>query len=110
MNYMNSIMIINQLQKNVKLVIISCTNYYGSIANKYDIKIDDVNKLIPNLGSKNKYVLYYRNLQLYLSLGMKLTKVKQFKQSDWLRKYTDFNTGKRKNTDSSFEKVFETDG
>ena len=41
---------------------------------------------------------------------MKLTKVKQFKQSDWLRKYTDFNTGKRKNTDSSFEKVFETDG
>ena len=41
---------------------------------------------------------------------MKLTKVKQFKQSDWLRQYIDFNTGKRKNTDSSFEKVFETDG
>ena len=41
---------------------------------------------------------------------MKLAKVKLFKQSDWLRKYTDFNTGKRKNTDNSFENVFETNG
>ena len=42
-------------------------------------------KLIPNLGSKTNYVLYYRNLQLYLSLGMKLTKIHKalkFKQSD----------------------------
>ena len=101
---------IYDIRPNKSTPLESCTNYYGSIANKYDIKIDDVNKLIPNLGSKNKYVLYYRNLQLYVSLGMKLTKVKQFKQSDWLRQYIDFNTGKRKNTDSSFEKVFETDG
>ena len=72
------------------------SNYYGSIAYKNDIKTDDVNKLITNLGNKTKYVLHYRNLQLYLSLGMTLTKVKQFKQSDWLRTYTDFNTGKRK--------------
>ena len=32
-------------------------------------------KLIPNLGNKTDYVLHYRNLQLYLSLGMKLTKI-----------------------------------
>ena len=45
------------------------------IANKYEIKVGDVKKLIPNLGNKIRYVLHYRNLELYLSLGMKLTKI-----------------------------------
>ena len=31
--------------------------------------------LVPNLGDKTNYVLHYRNLQLYLSLRMKLTKI-----------------------------------
>ena len=78
-------------------------NYCSSIANKYNIKIGSVNKTVPNLGNKSKYVLYYRNLQLYLSIGMKLIKVHKmlkFKQSDWLKKYTDFNTDKRKNAAS----------
>ena len=39
---------------------------------KYEIKVGDVKKLIPNLGNKTNYVVHYRNLQLYLSLGMKL--------------------------------------
>ena len=51
------------------------SNYCFNIANKYGIKIGGVNKLVPNLGNKSKYVVHYRNLQLYLPLGMKLTKV-----------------------------------
>ena len=39
--------------------------------------VNGFNKLVPNLGNKRKYCLHYRNLQLYLSLGMKL-KFKQF--------------------------------
>ena len=46
-----------------------------NIADKYEIKVGDVKKLIPNLGNKTNYVVYYRNLQLYLSLRMKLTKM-----------------------------------
>ena len=74
-----------------------------------DIKVGNVKKLIPNLGNKTKYVLYYRNLQLYLSLGMKLTKIHralQFKQSDWMKKYIDSNAEKRKNAANDFEKDF----
>ena len=63
------------------------SDYCSSIANEYGIKSGGVNKLGPKLGNKNKCVLHYKNLQLYLSLGMKLTKVhniSKFKQSDWL--------------------------
>ena len=45
--------------------------------------------MFPNLSNKTKYVLHYRNLQLYLSLGMKLTKINRalrFKQSHWMKK------------------------
>ena len=83
--------------------------YFQTIADKYDIKVDDVKKLIPNLGNKTKYVLHYRNLQLYLSLGMKLTKIHrvlQFKQSNWMKKYIEFNTKKRMSATNDFEKDF----
>ena len=80
-----------------------------NIANRCGIKIGGVNKLVPNLGNKSKYVLHYRDLQLSLLLEMKLVKVHRiikFKQSDWLKKFIDFNTNKRKNAGNSFEKDF----
>ena len=73
------------------------------------IKVGDVKQLIPNLGNKTKYVVHYRTLQLYLSLGMRLIKIHRvlkFKQSDWMKKYIDFNNEKRKNAAYDFEKDF----
>ena len=85
------------------------SKYCFNIANEYGIKIGGANKLVPNLGNKSKYVVHYRNLRLYLSLGMKLIKVHtilKFKQTDWLKKYIDFNADNRKNVANSFEKDF----
>ena len=69
----------------------------------------ELKKLIPNLGDIVKYVVHYRNLQYYLSLGMKLTKVHkilQFRQSDWLKEYVDFSTKKRQKSTDEFNKFF----
>ena len=92
-----------------KLVVSSdmLSEYCRIIAAKNQIKVGGVKKLVPNLGNKTKYVLHYRNLQLYLSSGMKLTKIHRilkFKQSDWIRRYILFNTEKRKNAANVFEK------
>ena len=68
-----------------------------------------VMKLIPNLGNKTNYVVHHKNLQFYLSLGMELTKIHRvlkFNQSDWMKKYIDFNIEKRTNAANSFEKNF----
>ena len=79
------------------------------IAGEYGIIVGDVNKLIPNLANETNCVLHYRNLQLYLSLGMKLTKVYKvlkLNQSDCMKKYINFNIKKRTNAANSLEKVF----
>ena len=61
------------------------SNYCKKIAEEYEVKVGDVKKLIPkfHLGNKTNHVVHYRNLQLYLSLGMtKIHKVLKFKRSD----------------------------
>ena len=68
------------------------SDYCKNIADEYRIKVGDVMKLMTNLGNKTNYVVHYRYLQLYLSLGMKLTKIHRvlkFKQSDQMKKCID---------------------
>ena len=85
------------------------SDYCKTIQKKFNISSGLVHKLIPTLADKQNYVLHYRNLQLYLNLGLKLKKVHrvlEFNQSPWLKQYIDFNTQKRTNAKNSFEKDF----
>ena len=86
------------------------SNYSEQIRQKYNITIGQVHKLIPTLSKiKKNFVLHYRNLQLYLDLGLRIKKVHrvlEFNQSPWLKQYIDFKTQKRTNAKNSFEKDF----
>ena len=54
------------------------SNYCKDIVNEYDIKVSGVKKLVPNFGNKVEYVVHYKNLQYYLSLGIKLVKIIEY--------------------------------
>ena len=54
------------------------SKYCSDIGKKYGIKVAGINK--------SKYIVHYKNLQLYLLLGTKLVSVHRtltFNQSDW---------------------------
>ena len=68
-----------------------------------------VPKLLTTLDDKQNYVLHFRNLKLYLSLGLELKaihRVLSFKQRAWMKPFIDFNTQKRAAATNSFEKDF----
>ena len=67
----------------------------------------DCKKLTPNLCSKERYVVHYRNLQLYIELGLVVTNIHRvisFTQSKWLKEYIDFNTANRKAARNAVDK------
>ena len=79
-------MIIHYVQKKTEIGYDTLSKYCKYIADKYGIKFDGVKKLISNLSDKFKYVVHYKNLKYYLSLGIKLVRVHRilcFKQSSW---------------------------
>ena len=73
------------------------------------MKINKVEKLIPNLCDKEKYLVHIRALDQALKHGLILKKVHRvisFQQRAWLKPYIDKNTKLRKEATSDFEKDF----
>ena len=71
------------------------------------MKIHKVEKLVPNLKDKNKYVVHIKALHQALQHGLVLKKVHrviQFEQSAWLMPYIMLNTRLRTAAKNEFEK------
>ena len=73
------------------------------------MKINRVEKVVPNLYDTKKYVIHIRALVQALKHGLILEKVRrviEFNQSEWLKPYIDFNTELRTKAKDDFEKDF----
>ena len=71
--------------------------------------IGRVEKLVPNLYYKKKYVIHIRALDQALKHGLMLErihKVIEFKQLAWMKEYIDFSTKLRTAATNDFEKDF----
>ncbi|KAL4083532.1 hypothetical protein QTP88_028848 [Uroleucon formosanum] len=65
-----------------------------------------IRKLVATLESKERYIVHCRNLKQAMANGLKVKKVYrvlQFKQSKWLAKYINLNSGMRKKAMNQFE-------
>ena len=68
-----------------------------------------VEKLIPNLRDKTKYVIHYKNLIQCLKAGLKLKKIHRgikFIESEWIKPYIEMNANLRTKAKNNFEKDF----
>ena len=71
--------------------------------------INKVEKLVPNLRDKKKYVIHIRALDQAMSHGLVLERIHraiEFDQSAWMKPYIDFNTQLRTGATNDFEKDF----
>ena len=85
------------------------SEYSQTLRKVLGLKGNPNEKLVPNLNKKEKYVVHYRNLQQYVSHGLKVIKVHRvimFQQSKWLAEYIALNTEKRKAAKNPFKNDF----
>ena len=85
------------------------SEYQRRLMADLDLTMPKNKKLVLTLEDKEKYVVYYRNLQFYLRQGMRLKKVHrviEFDQEPWMEPYIRMNTEFRKQAKSDFETDF----
>ena len=73
------------------------------------LKIGNVEKLIPNLFDKEKYVVHHHSLKQYEELGLKIKKIHRgikFREEPWMKSYIELNTDLRAKGKYDFEKDF----
>ena len=73
------------------------------------MKINGVEKLVPNLYYKKKYAVHIKALEQAIDHGLVLERIHrciEFKQSAWMKEYIYFNTRLRTAAKNNFEKDF----
>jgi len=74
---------------------------------KFGYRHTATEKLMLTLYDKNNYIIHFKNLKLYLELGLKLKCIHRglkFRQSKLLKPYIKMNTKLRKESNNDFEK------
>ena len=84
------------------------SEYQNYLNNKLNIKYNEKDKkLILDLLPKKNYKIYYKNLEYYMKLGVKITKIHKiltFDEKPFLKEYIDLNTNLRKKAKNDLEK------
>ena len=84
------------------------SKYQTYLNNKLNIKYNEKDKkLILDLLPKKNYKIYYKNLEYYMKLGIKVTKIHKiltFNEKPFLKEYIDLNTNLRKKAINDLEK------
>ena len=84
------------------------SEYQKYLNDKLNIKCNEKDKkLILDLLPKKNYKVYYKNLEYYLKLGIKVTKLHRiltFDEKPFLKEYIDSNTELRKKSKNDLEK------
>ena len=71
--------------------------------------MSNVEKRLATVKDKDFYILHYRNLQLYVSLGLQVKRIHAgivFKQEPIMKSYVDFNSEKRAQATNKFDTDF----
>ena len=84
------------------------SEYQNYLNNKLNIKYNEKDKkLILDLLPKKNYKIYYKNLEYYMKLGVRITKIHKiltFDEKPFLKEYIDLNTNLRKKAINDLEK------
>ncbi|XP_040065262.1 uncharacterized protein LOC120839101 [Ixodes scapularis] len=84
------------------------SSYQKALVKKFGLpERESERKLLLTLFPKRNYVIHFRNLKLYLQLGLKLKKIHrvlQFSQRAFLKEFIDFNHDLRKQATNTFQK------
>ena len=83
------------------------SEYQKYLNDKLNIKYNEKDKKVMlDLLPKKNYKVYYKNLEYYIKLGLKVTKVHRiltFDEKPFLKEYIDLNTELRKNSKNDLE-------
>ena len=85
------------------------SDFQTSLRNTLKMTASKTKKLRQTFHPKKNYVLHYRDLNFYVNIGIKITKVYQavkFRQSKWLSSYVALNTQNRQTAFTKFDQDF----
>ena len=83
--------------------------YQLNLKEQHNLPTSKVKKILQPFFDKERYVVHYKLIKLYIELGLvikKLHRVLQFRQESWLSPYITLNSEKRQVAANMFEENF----